>query len=95
MAKPPPIGTDEKLDAILHHVGRMDRRDRLRTIAGFFKGILTIIPIIILLGSVWYFYNNGDQLIAKVAEESAKQAATFMEKGSSNLLKGLDIYLPK
>jgi hypothetical protein len=91
----PPTNTDERLDAILDHLARMDRRDRLRTIGGFFRGLLGLIPIIILLGSVWYAYQYGDELLAKITKQAAEQAAAATQQGAGNLMEKLELMLPQ
>jgi len=85
--KSPTTTTEEKLEEILLHLRRMDRRDRLRTIGGFFKGLITMIPVIILIGSVWYAYKYGDQLLEKIAQQAAKQAAIVTEQGADSVLQ--------
>ncbi|HAI98345.1 TPA: hypothetical protein DCL30_02240 [Candidatus Peribacteria bacterium] len=93
MPKPPsPPTTEDKLDEILLHLRHLDSRDRLRTIGGFFRGLLSLIPIIVLLASIWYVYEYGDQLLEKIAEQAAIQAEAVTKKGSDSLLnqfKGL------
>ncbi|MBU2213608.1 hypothetical protein KKC44_02485 [Patescibacteria group bacterium] len=86
-AEAPPKNTEEKLDAILGHLAAMDRRDRLRTIGGFIKSIITIIPVIILVASVWYAYKYGDQLLEKIAQQAAKQAAIVTEQQGSAVIQ--------
>ncbi|MCF7844846.1 MAG: hypothetical protein K9M03_03405 [Kiritimatiellales bacterium] len=83
----PPKNTDEKLDAILGHLAAMDRRDRLRTIGGFIKGMISLIPIIILVASMWYMYEYGDQLLEKIAKQAAKQAAIVTEQQGSAVMQ--------
>lgn len=93
MLKPPsPSTIEDKLNEILLHLRHLDSRDRLRTIGGFFRGLLGLIPIIVLLGSIWYVYKYGDQLLEKIAEQAAIQAEVVTKKGSDSLLnqfKGL------
>lgn len=62
----------EKLDAILAHIERMDKRDRLRTIGGFFRSIIGLIPIIIIVWSTWYFIAHRDDFLKQVIDMSAK-----------------------
>jgi hypothetical protein len=54
---------DEKLDQVLEHLARMDRRDHWRTIGGLIRATLMLIPTIVFLWSLWYFYMYGPQLI--------------------------------
>ena len=85
MSSPPPSHrtSDENLALIVHHLERLDKRDRLRTYGAFIHGILSFIPLLILLSTLWYVYNNGAELLQQVTTEAAKQAATYSaEKGS-------------
>ena len=83
----PPKNTEEKLDAILSHLAALDRRDRLRTIGGFIKGMIAIIPVAILVIGVWYTYKYGDQLLEKIAQQAAKQAAIVTEQQGSAVIQ--------
>ncbi|MBM3231119.1 hypothetical protein FJZ28_02210 [Candidatus Peregrinibacteria bacterium] len=44
---------------------------------------------------LWYFYYHGDELLSKVAEEAAKQAAAVTEKGAGSMMEQFQKYLPK
>lgn len=74
MAKESPRTTEDKLDLIVRHLERMDKRDRLRTWGGFFRTIIGFIPLVIFLFSAWYFYNNADEILKKITAEAAEQA---------------------
>lgn len=65
---------EEKLDAIVTHLDRMDRRDRLRTWGGFFRAMLGFIPLVIFIVSTWYLYNHSDEILKKITEQAAEQA---------------------
>jgi len=90
MTKPMPKSTNDKLDEIIEHLRLMDKRDRLRTIGGFIKGIIGLIPIIVLIGSIWWAYKYGDQLLEKIAQQAAKQAAIVTEQQGSEAIKQLE-----
>ncbi len=83
----------DKIDEILEILKKMNKRDRLRTIGGFIRGIITLIPIIILLGGVWYAYKYGDQLLEKIAQQAARQAAIVTEQQGSEVLKKFGDFL--
>lgn len=89
MAKPIPETTEGKLEEILLHLRRMDRRDTVRTWGGFFKGLISIIPIVLFILGTWYLYKNGDEVLSKVAAEAAKQAAEVTQKNTQNVLDQL------
>ncbi len=85
--EPVKLTMEEKVDKIVHHLERMDKRDRLRTIGGFIKGVLGFIPLLVMLGSLWYVYNHGAELMKEIASEAAKQAASYTQQGSSDIMK--------
>jgi hypothetical protein len=68
---------EEKMDQILIYLHRMDRRDRLRTFGGFFRGILGLIPLILVVWSAWYFYAYSDEMIEKITSEAVKQTTGY------------------
>lgn len=74
--------SDDRLDHIVEVLDRMDRRDRWRTIGSTVRGILGIVPLLIFLGSLWYIYVNGEELLQKIAGEAAKQAASYTQDSS-------------
>jgi len=82
--KPPPKNTKEQLDLILHYLNKINKRDRLRTIGGFFRGILGLIPIAVMLFALWYAYAHGDELLEKITKMAAEQA-TSMTTESINM----------
>jgi len=85
--KEAPESIEQKLDRILLHLKHLDRRDRLRTIGGFFRGLIGLIPIAVLIFSIWYVYEYGDQLLEKIAQQAAKQAAAVTQQGTSSVLE--------
>ena len=74
MQKMPTTTTDQKLDAIVRHLERLDKRDRLRTWGGFVRAILGFIPLVIFIVSTWYLYNHADDILKKITEQAAEQA---------------------
>lgn len=90
-----PKSNEDKLDRIVTILEMMNRRDRARTVAGFFRGLLNLIPLLLVIWSAWYFYAHGDELLKKVAAAAAEQAAAVTEKGSSDFMKQIQQYMPK
>lgn len=82
----------DKLDRIIYHLDRMDRRDRMRTWGGLVHTLLSLIPTLILLGTVWYVYHNASNLLTTMASEAAKQAAVYSE---SSFTKQFQQYFQK
>ncbi|MDD4318860.1 MAG: hypothetical protein PHW10_00845 [Candidatus Peribacteraceae bacterium] len=89
MTSPHTSANDERLDAILHHLQRLDRRDRLRTWGGFVRGLLGLIPLAVVLYSMWYLSQNWDKVLTSVAQETAKQTAIFATDPTGDTLKEL------
>ncbi len=79
----------ETLHGILDRLDRMDRRDRLRTWGGFFKSLIAIIPIILVVYSTWYVYENMDEILKKVATQAASSAAEASKNSSADFIKSV------
>jgi len=68
---------DKKLETIIFHLERLDKRDRWRTIWGSIHGAITIIPVLFTLVVLWFLYTHGQQLIqlfASAAMGTSQQA---------------------
>ena len=94
-APPAERSNADRLEEILQQLKRMDRRDKLRTWGGFFKGVLSLIPIAILLLSTWYLYKYGDVFIEKISSIAAKQAAGYSQSQSADAVKQLQDLLER
>ena len=81
------LSTDDKLDQIVEYLHRLDRRDKLRTWGSFFRGLLSLIPIVAFVWGAWYFYEHGDEVMEKIAKTAAEQAAEATKMGTENILK--------
>ena len=64
----------------------MDRRDRWRTVGGFFRSLIAIIPVILLLWSAWYFVQHGAELMKMIANQAASSAAEYTKGQSQGML---------
>ncbi len=91
MAKQPPATAEEKLDRIIDLLQQMNGRDRLRMWGATLRGILSLIPLVVFIASLWYIYTYGDQLIEQMAAAAARQASNVAGQNAQNLLNGLDI----
>lgn len=88
-ADTPLTTTDEKMDEIVRLLRRMDKRDSLRAIGGTVRFILALIPIIILLWSVWYAVENWQELLKSVADQAASSAAKMTQEQGNSLYERL------
>jgi len=63
----PPISpkqsVEEKLDVIITYLHRIDRRDKIRMSWTTIHSLLTIIPLILTILSLWYFYMHSADLL--------------------------------
>lgn len=91
LSMPPTTQTsvDAKMDEIITCLQRMDKRDRLRTIGGFIRGLLGLIPLIVLLWSLWYFASHGEELMKMIANQAASSAAQYTQGQSQGLVEQL------
>jgi uncharacterized membrane protein (GlpM family) len=86
---------DDKLDVIIGHLARIDRRDKIRMRAGFIKGVIAIIPGIAFLYGMYYFYLHGDEVMAKIAKVAAEQAMEATRSGTDQVLQRLQNFQVK
>ncbi len=81
----PTSAIEEKLDEILVHLRKMDKRDRSRMFGGYLKTIVSLISIGTLLWSVWYFAVHGQELMKGIAGVAASAAADATKNQSQSL----------
>ncbi len=80
---------EQKLDEIIEHLRRMESRDRLRMWGGFFRGLISIIPIILILWSTWYFIQHGADLMKMIADTAASSAAEYTKTQGQGMVDQL------
>lgn len=90
-AKPTPQTPQQvletKLDLIILHLEKLDKRDKWRTVGSAVKFCLTIIPLLLLLGSGWYFAQNWQEIMTKMATISASVAAEYSKSQSAGMFE--------
>ncbi len=64
-----------QLTTLVDTLDRMNRRDRLRTIGGFFRSIMTILPVLLVLWSAWYFAQHSEEIMKKIIDQTTEAAA--------------------
>jgi hypothetical protein len=77
---------EEKLDEIILHLQRLDRRDRLRTIGAFLRSLLSIVWILLIVWSGWYFVAHWSDIMKQVANQAASSAAEYTQQKGTGLL---------
>jgi hypothetical protein len=88
--------TEELLELLLVHMQNMDRRDYWRTIGGFFKGVLTLIPMILFLVSTWYIYAYRDTILQQITTQVTTQMQSMMPTiPDDDFMEKIKPYLPK
>ena len=83
-----PVSIESKLDEILAFMHRAERRDRWRTAGGFIRGMLGIIPLAVLLGSLWYFYTNGEELMSELMDQTIQRSTEYSQESLMDQLEG-------
>lgn len=86
---------DDKLDIIIEHLERMDRRDRMRTWGSFVKGMISIVPMLAFIYGLWYFSQNGDAVLEKIAKTAAEQAAAVTTQSADGIMQQLKNFTVK
>ncbi len=76
------VETKELLEKIITHLEHIDRRDRIRLWGGFVRSLLSLIPTIIFLWTLWYVSENTDALLRKIAN-----IAVEVTSGSTSTLQ--------
>ncbi len=79
-------GAEAKVDEIIEILKRMDRRDKLRTVGGFFRAIIALIPIILLLWSAWYFAGHGTEVMKMISDQAASSAAQYTQQQGQSMV---------
>lgn len=94
---PVPETIECKLDKIILHLEKIDRRDRVRMIGGYFKFLISLIPIVFLLVSAWYFIEHGGDILKMIADQAASSAAAYTKDQGSGMFDQLmkQVTVPK
>lgn len=65
--------TEELLELILAHMQRMDKRDRMRTIAAGFRSGVVLLFWVFAFWSSWYLYAHSAELIKGITDAATQQ----------------------
>ena len=82
-----------QLQTIVDAMESMNRRDRLRTVGGFFRSIISLIPVLLVIWSAWYFYLHGDELMKKLIDQTTSAAASKASTSltTNDLMKSINV----
>jgi hypothetical protein len=81
-----------RLDLILDYLHRAERRDRWRTVGGAIRNFILLIPFFAFLGSLWFVYAYGEDLLNSVANRAAQQSAQYTKGSFEKTFQGLVEY---
>ncbi|HLD64171.1 MAG TPA: hypothetical protein VI913_04740 [Candidatus Peribacteraceae bacterium] len=84
-----PLTPEQKLDLIVAYLHQMNRRDRARTMASFFSGLLHLCWFFFIIYITWYSFANMDVLLEKITSEAAEQAVSITSGGTGSFLDAL------
>lgn len=84
-----PKTVEEKLDVMIMHLERMDRRDKMRMWGSFFHSIMTIIPMVFFVWSTWYLYAHFNEIMGAMMQQSARSAAAATGQSYEDVLQQL------
>ncbi|PIP64920.1 hypothetical protein COU77_00155 [Candidatus Peregrinibacteria bacterium CG10_big_fil_rev_8_21_14_0_10_49_16] len=81
------LSRDEKLDVIAEYLRRLDRRDRWRAVGNTIRTMIIIIPLLAALGSIWYLYENAEELLQKSVSAMTGQLGNNFNNNAGQLLE--------
>ena len=85
----PTTTTDEKLDEIILHLKRMDKRDRMRMWGSTLHTIITLIPLVLLVVSSWYFLTHWQDVMKQVTSMAPSSAAEYTKNQSQGFFDSI------
>lgn len=85
---------EERLDLIVEYLHRAERRARWSTVGTSVRTFITLIPMLLFLGSLLYVYFNAASILRQIGSEAAKQSWQYSEQGANGLLDQFRSLLP-
>lgn len=82
----PSTTVDDKLDAIIEELRKINKRERWRMVGGSLRSIIGLLPIIIMLAGAWYAFEYSDQILEKISAAAAKQAAAITQYNPTTMV---------
>jgi len=78
--------TDDKLDIIISHLQRFEKREKLRMWGSFVRNVISLIPVLIFIAATWYTVKYGDVLLQKITSMAAEQAGRVAAQNANGLI---------
>ncbi len=91
MKKSPELETavtaEQKLDLMVMHLERIDRRDKYRMWGSYVHSLFTLIPMLFFIWSTWYLYAHFDEIMGMMMQQTAQRAATTTGQSYDDVMK--------
>lgn len=69
-----PQSMEDKMDIIIAHLQKMDRRDRTRMIASYFRTMIWLGSVLFFVWSTWYLIAKGPELMTEMTKMMMQQS---------------------
>jgi hypothetical protein len=93
-AIPHEVLVEQRLDAMLAILRKMDARDKWRMVGSSVRSVISLIPIVIFAISTLYFYWYGEDLIKMIITETTQQTLEATSQGGNAALESILKNLP-
>ncbi len=81
---PPPQTLEQKLDTVILHLERLDKRDKMRTIGSSIRFFVNLIPLVLFLFGGWYFVNHSAEFLKIIFDQAAESTASYTKEQGTN-----------
>lgn len=78
---------EQKLDLMVMHLERMDRRDKWRLWGGYIHSLFTLVPMIFFIWSTWYLYAHFDEIMGSMMRQAGANAAVSTGQSYEDVMK--------
>ena len=83
----PQTTVEEKLEEILVHMRKMDKRDRVRMCGGFLRSMISFASLALFIWSGWYFVKHGPEIMKQIADTAASSAAAYTKNQGQDVVE--------
>lgn len=93
-----PQSVEDKMDIIIRHLEKMDRRDRTRMIASYFRTMIWLGSVLFFVWSTWYLIAKGPELMTEMTKMMMEQSmgiggSSSTEQDDGGFMKFLEDYM--